>query len=93
MPAAPSNPGADRQAIVRTVARGLVRRIPDGLGPAPRSRRARARLGSCLAMVVSISAGFHVVLWTGAAIYAAAALLWPRAPTSHPGALVEAVEG
>jgi hypothetical protein len=33
-------------------------------------------LGSCLAMILSISAGFHAVLLTAAAIYALAAVLW-----------------
>jgi hypothetical protein len=36
-------------------------------------------LGSCVAMILSISAGFHAVLLTGAAIYFVAALLWPAA--------------
>jgi hypothetical protein len=34
-------------------------------------------VGSCLAMIVSISSGFHVVLLVGAALYGAAAALWP----------------
>ncbi|HKP60292.1 MAG TPA: hypothetical protein VJV78_26385 [Polyangiales bacterium] len=33
-------------------------------------------LGSCLAVILSISFGFHAVLLTGAGIYALAALLW-----------------
>jgi spermidine synthase len=37
-------------------------------------------LGSCVAMIVSISAGFHVVLLTAAAIYALAAVLWVDSP-------------
>jgi hypothetical protein len=39
-------------------------------------------LGSCLAMILSISVGFAVVLLTGAAIYGLAAALWPRARTT-----------
>jgi spermidine synthase len=35
-------------------------------------------LGSCLTMILSISAGFAVVLLTGAAIYALAVALWPE---------------
>ena len=35
-------------------------------------------LGSCLAMMLSISFGFGLVLLTGAAIYALAAVLWPE---------------
>jgi spermidine synthase len=34
-------------------------------------------VGSCLAMIVSISVGFHAVLLLGAALYGLAALLWP----------------
>ena len=34
-------------------------------------------LGSCVAMVLSISFGFGLVLWTGAVIYALAAWVWP----------------
>jgi hypothetical protein len=34
-------------------------------------------VGSCLAIIVSISSGFHVVLLVGAALYGAAAALWP----------------
>jgi hypothetical protein len=33
-------------------------------------------LGACLAMILAISFGFGAVLWTGAAIYAAAAAVW-----------------
>lgn len=36
-------------------------------------------LGSCLAMILSISFGFHLVLLTGAAIYGLAALAWSSA--------------
>jgi hypothetical protein len=39
-------------------------------------------LGSCLAMIISISVGFHVVLLTGAAIYALAAVLYRTFPAS-----------
>jgi len=35
-------------------------------------------LGSCATMILSISAGFGVVLLTGAAIYGLAAVLWPE---------------
>jgi hypothetical protein len=36
-------------------------------------------LGSCLAMIISISFGFSFVLLTGATVYALAAFVWPRA--------------
>ena len=35
-------------------------------------------LGSCVTMILSISAGFALVLLTGAVIYGAAALFWPE---------------
>jgi hypothetical protein len=38
-------------------------------------------LGACLAMVISISFGFGVVLLTGAATYALAAAAWPSFQT------------
>jgi spermidine synthase len=41
-------------------------------------------LGSCCAMILSISVGFHVVLLTGAAIYGLAAVLWTGRASSEP---------
>jgi spermidine synthase len=41
-------------------------------------------LGSCVTMILSISAGFALVLLTGAVIYGAAALLWPERELREP---------
>ena len=42
-------------------------------------------LGACLAMIISISVGFGVVLLTGAAIYAVAAAAWPMSRAGRNG--------